>query len=64
MSALCSRAEPTCFDRHDAMKRDAKVWASLQLVGYMPTENDAGNECRLELRNCGECHSTIAIEVR
>lgn len=54
----------TCFDRHESMKLDAKVWSSLQLVGYMPTEDDNGQPLQLELRNCGECHSTIAIEVK
>ncbi len=54
----------TCFDQHADLKADPKKWSALQYVGEMPTEDDDGNPMRLELRNCGTCHSTLAVEVK
>lgn len=47
---------------HDALKADAAIWQSLQLIGYQPTETDDGRPARLELRNCS-CGSTLCVEV-
>lgn len=53
-----------CYsDVHERIKADASAWHALPCIGSMPTEDDDGNPCTLELRNC-TCGSTLAIEVR
>ena len=48
-----------CAVDHEALKRDAERWQSLRFVGVQ----DAGDGERLELRDCGACKSTLAIEL-
>jgi hypothetical protein len=53
---------PACNWEHDRLKTPSQ-WPLLAYVGEMPSETEDGKPCRLELRNCGACNSTLAVEV-
>lgn len=51
----------TCRIDHAALKQSPQ-WSQLPLVGIQHTPaDDHGPAEDLELRNCPECHSTLAV---
>jgi len=52
-----------CSIDHVALKQSAR-WAELPLVGVQRTPaDDVGPAEELELKNCPDCHSTLAVLV-
>jgi hypothetical protein len=47
-----------CQRDHEKMKQDPAAWAALPLVG---TADYGDGEPVLELRNCEDCKSTLAV---
>jgi hypothetical protein len=54
----------TCPVDHERLKLDNEAWLKLERIGIQPDFDDDGNRADLELRNCGECGSTLARPVR
>lgn len=50
---------PCCSVDHEAIK-STPDWSALKLIGRMPSYDEPGKPDLLELRNCGECHTTLA----
>jgi len=43
---------------------DRNTWSELHLVGYQEVhEDEYGPHERLQLRDCRDCHSTLAVQV-
>ncbi len=57
-SAKCTR------ESHERMKRDSLAWSLLEYVGkqHVPAD-EHGPALSIELKNCGQCHSTLAKEI-
>ena len=53
---------PRCPIDHAALKRDRQAWAKLKYVGVQKDEDDEGNDCSLEMRDCS-CGSTLCVPV-
>lgn len=51
----------SCFSQHESLKADERRWNALKFVGHQVQREDAGGPREvLELRDCPECHSTLA----
>lgn len=63
MSAVAGQfpKQHACSTHDNVRAITESVWPTLALCGRMDLEEDGDQ--RLELRNCADCHSTIAVEV-
>ncbi len=65
--ALTAAAQPVpaCTQAsHDYLRKHAwHLLEPLRAARYMPTVDEQGKPCLLEMRNCACCHSTLCREV-